>query len=42
MTLSPDGAPGPIDDAGKFIEIRKKQPDGSWPMAADIFNSDKA
>jgi uncharacterized protein (TIGR02246 family) len=42
MTLHPDGAPGPIDDAGKFVEIRKKQADGSWPIAADIFNSDKA
>jgi ketosteroid isomerase-like protein len=40
MTLHPDGAPGPVDDVGKYIEIRKKQPDGSWLMAADIFNSD--
>ena len=42
MTLHPEGAPGPIDDVGKFIEIRKRQPDGSWLLAADIFNSDKA
>jgi uncharacterized protein (TIGR02246 family) len=42
MTLHPDGAPGPIEDAGKSIEIRKRQPDGSWLMKADIFNSDKA
>ena len=42
MTLHPDGAPGPIEDAGKSIEIRMKQPDGSWLMKADIFNSDKA
>jgi ketosteroid isomerase-like protein len=41
MTLAPDGAPAPVDDVGKFIEIRKKQPDGSWLLAADIFNSDK-
>lgn len=42
MTLHPEGAPGPIDDRGKYIEIRKRQPDGSWLLAADIFNSDKA
>ncbi len=38
MTIAPEGA-DPIQDQGKFIEIRKKQPDGSWPLAADIFNS---
>jgi ketosteroid isomerase-like protein len=38
MTIVPEGA-DPIQDQGKFIEIRKKQPDGSWPLAADIFNS---
>jgi ketosteroid isomerase-like protein len=42
MTLHPEGAPGPVDDAGKYIEIRKRQADGSWPIATDIFNSDKA
>jgi ketosteroid isomerase-like protein len=40
MTIEPEGAPGPIEDRGKFIEIRKRQPDGTWPLAADIFNSD--
>jgi ketosteroid isomerase-like protein len=40
MTIEPEGAPGPINDRGKFIEIRKRQPDGTWPLAADIFNSD--
>ncbi len=38
MTIVPEGA-DPIQDQGKFIEIRKRQPDGSWPLAADIFNS---
>lgn len=41
MTLEPDGAPGPVDDEGKYIEIRRRQPDGSWRLARDIFNSDK-
>ena len=40
MTITPEGAPGPIQDRGKFIEIRRKQADGSWLMARDIFNSD--
>ena len=41
MTLHPASAPGPIDDVGKYLEIRKRQADGSWLLAADIFNSDK-
>jgi uncharacterized protein (TIGR02246 family) len=41
MTLQPQGAPTPVEDAGKYVEIRKRQPDGSWPVANDIFNSDK-
>ena len=40
MTMEPEGAPGPIHDQGKYIEIRKRQPDGSWLLARDIFNSD--
>ncbi len=39
MTLVPDGAPEPIQDTGKYIEIRFKQPDGRWLLARDIFNS---
>ena len=40
MTLVPPGAPGPVNDVGKYIEIRRKQADGSWLIAVDIFNSD--
>lgn len=40
MTIVPDGTGEPIQDRGKFIEIRRKQADGSWLMARDIFNSD--
>ena len=39
MTITPEGA-DPVTDTGKFIEIRKKQADGSWPLYLDIFNSD--
>lgn len=42
MTVRPDGAPGPITDKGKFLEIRRRQADGSWLLAVDIFNSDTA
>jgi len=41
MVLQPEGAPGPVEEVGKSVEIRKRQPDGSWPMIVDIFNSDK-
>jgi len=30
----------PVSDAGKFVEVWKKQADGKWKVAADIFNSD--
>jgi ketosteroid isomerase-like protein len=29
-------------DTGKYLEIRRRQPDGSWPIAVDIFNSNSA
>ena len=39
-TIALEGAPEPIQDTGKYIEIRRKQEDGSWLIAVDIFNSD--
>jgi len=32
--------PGAPNDNGKFIEIWRRQSDGSWLIADDIFNSD--
>ena len=32
--------PGAPNDTGKFVEIWRKQADGSWLIADDIFNSD--
>lgn len=32
--------PGAPEDKGKFIEIWRRQSDGSWLIADDIFNSD--
>jgi uncharacterized protein (TIGR02246 family) len=40
MVLHPEGAPEPVEDRGKYLEVRRKQADGSWLMSADIFNSD--
>lgn len=31
-----------IEDRGKYIEVRRRQPDGSWRLWRDIFNSDLA
>ncbi len=39
LTLEIEGME-PTPDTGKYIEIRRRQPDGSWLLAADIFNSD--
>jgi uncharacterized protein (TIGR02246 family) len=35
------GNPGMADE-GKFVEILKKQPDGSWKYAVDMYNSNLA
>ena len=32
----------PTIDKGKYIEIWKKQADGSWKLAMDMLNSDLA
>jgi ketosteroid isomerase-like protein len=38
----PPGAKTPVKDSGKFIEIRRKEPDGSWQIQRDFWNSDAA
>ena len=35
-----DAGGKPITDKGKYLEIWKKQADGSWKCVADMFNSD--
>jgi uncharacterized protein (TIGR02246 family) len=37
---TPDGKSA-VGDHGKFLEIRRRQADGRWLLAADIFNSDQ-
>jgi uncharacterized protein (TIGR02246 family) len=40
MTIMPPGASGPVNEVGKYVEVRRKQSDGSWLIAVDMFNSD--
>jgi uncharacterized protein (TIGR02246 family) len=40
MTLQPVGAPAPVISRGKYIEIRRRQPNGEWLLEADMFSPD--
>lgn len=40
MDFTPPGATAPVHDKGKYLEVWKKQADGSWKVAHDMFNSD--
>ena len=40
MTFTPPGAPAPVSDAGKFLEVPPRG-DGAWLNIADEFNSDQ-
>ena len=42
MSVLPAGAAEPVGDKGKYLEIWRKQRDGSWKVALDIWNSDLA
>ena len=35
-----EGMSEPIHDTGKYVQIRRKQPDGKWLIAVHIWNSD--
>lgn len=39
-TVSSAGGGAPVTDSGKFMIIYQRQPDGSWKVARDIWNSD--
>jgi uncharacterized protein (TIGR02246 family) len=38
--LTPKGGGGAMQDAGKYITVYRREGDGSWVMAQDIWNSD--
>ncbi len=42
MDVTMPGMTAPMHDKGKYIEVLKKQADGSWKVIRDIFNSDMA
>ena len=42
MDVTPPGMTVAMHDKGKYLEIWKKQSDGSWKVTRDIFNSDMA
>lgn len=42
MSVLPAGATEPVGDKGKYVEIWRKQRDGSWKVTLDIWNSDLA
>jgi ketosteroid isomerase-like protein len=39
LTFEVEGS-NPVSDTGKYLEIRRRQPDGSWLLSRDTFNSD--
>jgi len=40
FTATPKAKGAAMQDEGKFVEVYKRQSDGSWKYAVDIYNSD--
>src|SRR6266508_4404682 len=40
MTIAPPGAPGPVKNSGKYVSVVRRQADGRWLLAVDMFSSD--
>lgn len=40
--VNPPGAKKPVVEKGKYIEIWRRQADGSWLITRDVYNSDIA
>jgi ketosteroid isomerase-like protein len=38
MVMVPEPGADPVEEQGQYLEIRRKQPDGSWLLSHDIFN----
>lgn len=40
MDMAVPGMAAPVHDTGKFLEIWRRQADGSWKLTREMFNSD--
>ena len=40
VVILPAGGGQPVEDAGKGLHVYRRQPDGSWKLVLDIWNSD--
>jgi len=40
LTIGASSVSGPVNDTGKFLEVWKKQPGGTWKCIVDTYNSD--
>ena len=40
ISATVEGIPEPVTDSGKYVQIWMEQPDGSWKIWRDIWNSD--
>lgn len=39
LDVHPQGAQQAVRDEGKYVIVARRQPDGTWKLAADIFNT---
>jgi ketosteroid isomerase-like protein len=40
LDATPKGKGSPVHDEGKYLEILRRQPDGTWGYAVDMYSSD--
>ncbi len=40
LMATPEGAPEPVSDRGKWVSIFRRQADGTWLITANVWNSD--
>ena len=40
LMATPEGAPEPVSDRGKWVSILRRQADGTWLITANVWNSD--